>query len=746
MPEPSVDNVKSWLACNSQRWLLIIDNADDRKIDYSEYIPSGRRGDILLSTRDPDCVMYNTIGSETLKALKLEHARELLLQSSCIPEVTWREKEKAAMTVVEILGSHTLAIIQAGAFIRLKHCTLERYPTIFQRQKRQLLEFHSSRNVSTYGNVYTTFEVSAQYLEKSESPEAQDALKFLNTLAFMHNNEISETIFQRAGEYASQLKDIQEGSEEGVLSLSLRHVARLPEYIENTQDQLRLRKACSILESLSIITTHQDGDSIVISVHSLVHVWAKERQDRESQTKAWQSASTIIAFSCQGWHSYCPFFILLQSQARACVNHDIEGYTQQISEIEIAQILFQLAYVFSGMSDDNSLDLLLQKIRSRLHNRCAVDKEIAFLIATFTGRIYQNQGKYKKAISIYNDILEYQSQTLAEDHPDRLTSQHGLANAYQANGQVEEAIQLIKHVVKIQEKLAEDHPQRLASQYTLACAYQANGQIEEAIQLLELVIKFQEILPEDHPSPLASQYALARAYRANGQVEEAIQLIKHVVKIQEKLTEDHPFRLTSQHELAIAYQTNGQIEEAIQLLKHVVKIQEKLAEDHPLRLTSQHELANAYRTNGQIEEAIQLLEYVVKIQEKLAEDHPSWLASQHTLACAYQANGQTEEAIQLLKYVVKIKEKLAEDHPSRLTSWLTSQYTLASVYRANEQVNEAIQLLKHIVKATEKPAEDHPIRLASGYALASAYQANGQIEKAVKVLEYIEKNGSKMNF
>jgi hypothetical protein len=47
-----------------------------------------------------------------------------------------------------------------------------------------------------------------------------------------------------------------------------------------------------------------------------------------------------------------------------------------------------------------------------------------------------------------------------------------LAGAYQANGQVKEAVSLLEQVVKIrQQTLAEDHPDRLTSQHELAGAY-----------------------------------------------------------------------------------------------------------------------------------------------------------------------------------------------------------------------------------------------------------------------------------
>jgi hypothetical protein len=46
--------------------------------------------------------------------------------------------------------------------------------------------------------------------------------------------------------------------------------------------------------------------------------------------------------------------------------------------------------------------------------------------------------------------------------------------------------------VKVREKLAEDHPSRLASQHELARAYLANGQLTKAMQLLKLCVMIKQ--------------------------------------------------------------------------------------------------------------------------------------------------------------------------------------------------------------------------------------------------------------
>ncbi|KAM0804164.1 hypothetical protein BDR22DRAFT_885950 [Usnea florida] len=739
--EPSSTVVKSWLASkgpsNGHRWLLVIDNADILTIDYSEYMPPGKGGDILLTTRNPECAIHHTVGSETLHGLELELALNLLLKASLLPESQWEENRKAATVVIEILGSHTLAIIQAGAYVRQKLCSLEEYPLIFQKQKKVLLQSHSTVNISTYGNVYKTFEVSAEYLKSSGLSQNLDALNLLHILAFMHN-DVSETLFQRAADYATTIHDL--GESQLPFRLSVCHIPRLPEYMQQgwsskLQDHQRWRKARAVLQKLSLITLREINDSVTISMHALTHDWARERQDHQDQCTAWQSAATILAMSCQGQFGFAHFFVYLQSHVRVCVSYEIQKFTNDISATEAAQILIQFACVLYHTGDDRSLISLVPQTLLRLENRGSVSLAIREELKTFRARVAGKKGNPKEALLVLRELVEDRAQRLSEDHANRLDSEHELACAYRDNGQTNEAVELLKHVVKVREKLAEDDHGRLLSQHELASAYLANGQTNEAVELLEHVVKLRENLAEDHPDELASQHELARAYLENDQFEEAMKLLEHIVKVGENLAEDHPSRLTSQHELASAYLLNSQIDKAIDLLEYVVKVQEQLAEDHPDRLASQHELAGAYLANSQIDEAMKLLEYVVKVQEQLAEDHPDRLASQHELARAYNKNGQIDEAIELFEHVVKIRsKKLAEGHPERLAS----QHELAFAYKKNGRIDESIELFEHVVKIRRKTlAEDHSDRLTSEHNFATAYIAKGRIDEAVGLLEHV---------
>ena len=67
-----------WLSGLEMPWLLVIDNADDLEFDYSRYFPSGERGHILVTSRNPECRIHATIGSHEFKDMEEEDSITLV--------------------------------------------------------------------------------------------------------------------------------------------------------------------------------------------------------------------------------------------------------------------------------------------------------------------------------------------------------------------------------------------------------------------------------------------------------------------------------------------------------------------------------------------------------------------------------------------------------------------------------------------------------------------------------------------
>jgi Tetratricopeptide repeat len=123
-------------------------------------------------------------------------------------------------------------------------------------------------------------------------------------------------------------------------------------------------------------------------------------------------------------------------------------------------------------------------------------------------------------VSLLVQVVKIQDQTLAEDHPSRLASQHALAGAYEANGQVKEAVLLLEQVVKIEEQtLAKDHPSRLASQEVLATIYWDLGRRKAALDMKHVVEIRRQVVDEYHLARIVCEAWLEHFKRKMGNMQ-----------------------------------------------------------------------------------------------------------------------------------------------------------------------------------------------------------------------------------
>ncbi|ERF74884.1 hypothetical protein EPUS_09291 [Endocarpon pusillum Z07020] len=666
----TLDEARQGLANVKKRWLLVLDNAHDPKIDYQRYFPAGIAGwgDVDIAERG------------------MPPARELLLRAARIPDARRLAVKGDAQVVVTLLHSHPLALIQAGAYVAQGHCTLAEYPQIFARQRKRLLKFSPTQARSRYGDVYATFEASAEILRasaeampaSSTTESARDALELLPVLACCGPTRLPLPVFEAGWRGAQEISRDQADKYDETLALTAWHVSRLPSLIRaraNTWDSYRLTKAIRLCRTLALMSTDTQDGVMSVSMHPLVHAWARDRANAAEQHKGWLTTGCLMAVSRSDGELWRRRGRQLQPHMQTLTLWDSSKMFGSEPAMKITSILVDCGRLLYRMRDDARVFVLMNKLLAHLGLDGQKVEERWLVVYKLTAKNLINYGKVGKAVSLLEQVIKIKELTLAEDHPLRLASLHELAGAYQADGQIKTAVPLLEQVVKIQEQtLAKDHPSRLASQHELARAYRANGQVQKTESLLEQVVKIEEqTLAEDHPSRQASQYALARAYRANGQVTEAVSLLEQVIKM--TLVEDHPDRLAAQHALAMAYCANGQVTKAVSLLEQVVKMREQTqTKEHPDRLASQHELVRIYQADGQIKAAVPLLEQVVKIRKQTqAKDHPDRLASQQVLATTYWDLDRHTDAVQMMKHVVAIRSQaLDKKHPDRKNSetWL----------------------------------------------------------------------------
>lgn len=569
--ESTVKETLQALANKKEHWLLILDNADDVDYDYSNYIPSGTHGAIIITSRNHECSNYSTAAENTvpLDELDADHARRLLLRTSQIPPAEWQWREKEADKIVELLGSHTLGLIQAGAYVAQGFCRLDQYCAEFlKNRKRMLQKGYLKQASSRYDTVYLTFQISAKALEDSHSEADRDALELLSVLGMLHSSVLPLGIFEEAWAEAqivsqtspAQTSKTSERDDGWELELGPWHISHLPGFI-NTKakqwDDYRLKAASARLFSLSLVMRHPMGDVDGVSMHPLAHVWAKERLQAEQHRQAWITTGCVLSFSECGEDWWYRNMRELQPHVLSFVSLNVQemlsfGLSNGILAILVSN---SCGWMLDWMGEDKELEQLLKRIyqSSDIYPSAPSPKYIRLWL--LAGSNLMKMEQVLEAVKLYESILDIYEITGVLEKLDinRLTLQRHLARAYRRNGQAPEAIKLLEDIINFPGALLDKaHPDRTALQRELARAYRLNRQVTEAIALLREIVENQkDVLDKAHHNQLASQCELALAYWDNWQKQDAMELLDHVVEVQRHcLPKNHPDRLGPEKTLA----------------------------------------------------------------------------------------------------------------------------------------------------------------------------------------------------
>ncbi|PKK47161.1 hypothetical protein CI102_10182, partial [Trichoderma harzianum] len=530
-------------------WLLILDNADDSSINYADYIPSGERGTVLMTSRLPECAVYKTLGHIELGNLSKEHCIELLLNSMSVPETLCAESAASAEAIVEVMGFHTLAILQAGAYISSMNISMEKYIIDFREQGDNLLKFIPSQAQSRYRNVWTTFEISVQALKSSDKQSGHDALQLLEVLSTLHYDDIPVDFFQHAWRGARKAQSIPEDDDK-LDNLSQWHVAQLPSWInaqKHKWDEARLDQALNELVSLALVKRSTAGSDATVSLHPLIHGWVAIRQDETHRRSSIQSSACIIAltqFSQTKWQSHFerlgPHITTLIAAPSLAIGKE--------SSAHMLQVLLQICISLRNMRCDAEVSALLEQMLRYFD--ATLDNPTSGLLPLFNV-ISRNQfdlGEIDQCIQTIQKVRKVQQSSLHEHGTNRLGTDQELARAYNVNGQWKEAIAILEHIRQIHEShmsLNEDDPDRLAVLHLLGEAYESIGRTQEAIALLTEVVSIEETSREKgDPILFGSKYKLATCYLSNCQIDEAIAIFKELDEVQAtNFSDRHPYRL-----------------------------------------------------------------------------------------------------------------------------------------------------------------------------------------------------------
>lgn len=663
----------------ANRWLLILDNADDPTRDYQTYLPSGNRGSIMITSRNPQCGhLAKSGGHEELDNLEEPECIQLLRRTARLCEVSHDTEEYGlSMSLVRQLGHHTLAILHAASYIATTHGSISDYLDFLRTNRQRLLEKPRSQGKSRYDTVYATFGASIEFLEQVESGSLEetrkDSLQLLQILSIFHYMSVPLDILVDAWQGAKEALASPSKWEQYSHVLTAWHVAQLPDFVKaegENEVKFRITEAVARLESLALVrtdTSARAGKSV--SMHPLVHNWASDRQGEEEKKHSLRMTECVVALSQFAFQDWRPYYHQFATHLKLMVESDAELVDNAARSRHILQACVQIAWACHWVGLDRDMYEFTESIFQRLDlgDQEPTD-ELRELYRVCAIAVDREGSHSTQALKVFEAIERLDEKTRGENDLGRLKNLRDLGSAYLRNSKTSQAVVLLEKVVITYETLGQEHKDLLAAQNDLAVALTQDGQREQTILLLEKVVQLGErLLPADNPNRIISLRELAVAYLRDQQIEEATSRLEEVARLQVGTHgEEHSETATTQNLLASAYKRAGRVPEATALYERVVNTRTLvLGRDHPDVLMSQNCLARLYLDAGRIQDTIGIFEKIGNLDVSTTDSTDRMkLIPKDVLPEEYAETEKISEAISILEIAGDIrKARLEEKDP-----------------------------------------------------------------------------------
>ena len=735
--EPNERAAKNWLSSlgKEQPWLLIIDNADEISFPVEECYPDGDCGIILITTRNPIVKVHGTVGPRSYQfgELKDTESIELLLKAADEPSPWSLSTIESAKNICRTLGFLPLALMHAGKTILARQCTLQNYPSFFEKNWTRIRKMRSSNDARPVSDanaaIYSSYELIHDGIVAKGTQAAEDALDLLKIFSFLHRQRIRIDIFLRAAsnprlEMLEQERREQEerrmSIEEkpnvpwtqtfrnlgiGLLAFLLKLGYRpvLPRMLRDglesrNFDELRLREALKELFQMSLVFANPDPKDDSYSMHPAVHLWVRERPEMKIADQAvWcQATATILTQA-----------ILLpplgDKEEDEILRRDLLPHVRHVQNNEqIIRARF--------LENQESRNRLWPVLEPRL------DRGRALQIVKFS-LVYSQCGLLEAAEKLQLQVAEFAVKMLGMENTATMDILLLLSSTYWQLTRIQEAADLQQRVLKACINFrGKNDLKTLKIMDAYGSTRWQQGRIPEAREIHETAVGgFKKVLGDNHVDTLRAMGNLGRAVGKCFRFTEAIKIhLKVVSGLRDKLGKSHLDTLIALDNLAMAYFDRaafgyghgGDLDRAVELEQEVFEQRkEKLGREHLYTLWAGLNIARIKALRGEINEALSIfLPGHAIARRNLGEDHFGVLFGKmhHSRILIYAKRYQ--EAEDLLSEVIESHRGPRKGHPDRL-------FAIFSLIKCRNQLGKQAEttiLLEELTESVKELfGEDH---------------------------------------
>jgi tetratricopeptide (TPR) repeat protein len=127
--------------------------------------------------------------------------------------------------------------------------------------------------------------------------------------------------------------------------------------------------------------------------------------------------------------------------------------------------------------------------------------------------VFNNQGKYDKALEWFQRALDGKEKALGNDHPDTLDTVNNMALVFNNQGKYDKALEWNQRALDGCEKaLGNDHPSTIGTINNMAMVFDNQGEYNKAVEWFQRALDgYEKALGNDHPSTLETVRNMAIA-------------------------------------------------------------------------------------------------------------------------------------------------------------------------------------------------------------------------------------------
>ena len=782
---------KRWLQ-QSERWLLVLDNADE-PAELKSLVPQNAKGHILLTSRAQNLQSLGIVRPVEVHCFSSEEAVEFLLARTERRNVSPVERY-AAVELAKALGELPLALEQAAAFIVEQRMAIADYLTSYRQMEHALLARTPPQLGDYPHTVATTWLVNFEQLKPN-----RNAVATLRMCALLGPAPIPfELISRVAPEFDPQL------------ARALKDVDQNPVVLE---DVLRPLLRYSLVQ--------REAGARTVTMHRLVQAVAKDnllrdeekeyarrlvlplslyfpRPDESSDWPAcerWVSHALAVIHACERFqfvddasarlHNQVALYLDARTQDRRAeplFERAIErrrriersGLADMGNRQNLAVALCNLAAVYIDRGDLKAAEPLLNEAVDTIEKRegpnspslcMPLVKRAQWL--RFCGRIGEAVVSTDRAFRLVKQspvmTQHFGVQVLMERALGLLASgrsaeaedafgialaaceaQHGAGSDLYAElqqqrskilrgrGQVQDAEALARSAWEQAKKyLGETHPRAIDSTQTLALALAERGRFSEALSLFQTVTQHRlaELGPT-HSRYVEAMRNEAACYRGLADYVRAAQLAEQAVCIGDAEGAAEKPRFEELNELGLTYYAQGRHTDAERVLRRALHtVEQSFGPEHENAATAHNNLALVHEAQAQYAAAEREYQTAADIAKRcLGDSHPDYFLKLHNLAHLRVFLGQHDQALLLYEQVLAGWKRSYGDIHDKVAVCLNGMCAAALAAGDAARAERYAEESMHV--AEQVHGAHHPGLAYSMGALAQCYQAQQLWEKA----------------